>query len=84
MSTILAFSLMITPMVVKDYGIHGHTFPIEEEDLIECLTKHSQELALQEVHEIDQKLQNHYKKIVAKTLPVKNLKNAIASYCPLL
>jgi conjugal transfer pilus assembly protein TraW len=80
MAIALAFVLTITPLtvIVKDHGVHGHTFPIEEEDLLECLKRDSQDLTSQEVYEINQKLQSHYKKSVARPALIKNLKEATA------
>jgi len=76
MAIILAFVLITSPMVIKDHGVHGQTFPIEEENLIDYLTRRSQDLTSQDVCEIRQRLQKHYKKTLAEPSPVKNLQNA--------
>ena len=61
MVTFLAYILSAAP-IVKDYGPHGQTFPIEEEDLIEYLQQKTQSLTPRQIAETNQKLQENYKR----------------------
>jgi len=64
MATFLALILSVM-LVVKDYGTHGHTFPIEEEDLIEYLQNKIRSLDAKDMCSINQKLQKHYTSSIA-------------------
>lgn len=76
MATLLAFSLLVSSLSIHDHGTHGHTFPIEEEDLIEYLQKRMESLSLAEIGKINHSLRANYEKHLLEPAPVPNLSRA--------
>jgi conjugal transfer pilus assembly protein TraW len=69
MATFLAFMLSASPLI-KDYGVHGQVYPIEEEDPVEHLRRTTQSLTELDLHEVDGRLQKHYVKQLREPTPL--------------
>jgi conjugal transfer pilus assembly protein TraW len=55
--------LLILPLYAKDFGTLGHTFPIQEEDLLMYLKKRLEKLSAEEMFNITERIKQHYLKM---------------------
>lgn len=60
----------------KDLGVYGHLFQIEEEDLLQVLTKRTSHLTKEEIDALRSKIQNHYAALLSNPPSVPGLKEA--------
>lgn len=61
----------------KDWGCCGHTFPIQEEDILEYLTRKLSSLSNQEREEIEIQFKKNVQRSIENPTPVDGLSNAI-------
>lgn len=65
--------LLCAVLFGRDFGTRGHTFPIEEQDLLSYLTNRVKALSEQERQDIDTKVKDHYVQGFQNPKPVENL-----------
>jgi len=73
---LFCFFFFFIALEATDLGIHGHVFPIEEEDLLEWLKNKTQALSKEEGEAVKIKLQNHFVTQIQNPTTIKGLKDA--------
>lgn len=77
MADLLKFTLLLTsltiPLGARDFGTHGLTFPIEEEDIIDYIQNKIQSLDDQTICTIQEKVGREYENQFQSPIPVKNI-----------
>lgn len=69
-------SLLGVPVFAKDLGIHGHTFPVAEEDFLEFIQSKLLAFTPSELSALQLKIRNHYANMAQEPTPVDGLKEA--------
>lgn len=75
-SSLYCLMAMIPLLEAKDLGVHGHLFPIHEEDFLQFLKNKVNHLSKEDLEAIRNKVQNHYVLQLKNPCPVQGLKEA--------
>ena len=54
--------LFTVPLEAKDFGVHGHVFPIQEDSLLDYLQSKLKRITAQEFAKLEDKIREHYLK----------------------
>jgi conjugal transfer pilus assembly protein TraW len=69
-------SLVATPILAEDLGVHGHTFAIGEQDLLGLIQNRLLALTPTHLAALQDRVQQHYQKMIEEPPPVDGLSKA--------
>lgn len=77
LKTCVVFLTLSSPLFSQDFGVRGHTFNIEEDNLLDYLQIELKSFTPEETAALEKKVRDHYLNLVEEPTPVAQLREAV-------